>query len=762
MKNSGKRRYGLQAGTWLMLGLLSCSRPAPAPKTPFFDFATSFPQAQQRVATRGIDFGTEAARPLLVAGWSADVQGPDASIVWGHGAFSSLRFFQLAAGELRLRFRCRPYNEPGAPAQRVAFWVNGEKLGELELPAGGFASHELAIPAGAVREGDNLLELRYGRFTRPPAGPDGARDPRYLAVAWDWLALTPAARTASADAEVVAHSVGSKVYLPYGVRLDYFLPLGPLSRLHWREITGTLGAPPAGTALRVQLETAGASAQIQSFRVEPGAGRELDLTGFDGEMVRVSFSVDHGAGTPPGDVGLVLDEPLLVGPPPVGPSPEVAAERPVAGWRPPNIVLYLVDTLRADHLGVYGYERPVSPQLDAFAAGAVVFDNAYAQSGWTKTSVTSILTGLSPLSHRVLLRADGLPPELPTLQAMLHGAGYQTLGVTTNPTITVELGFARGFDHFVPLYREQLADGQAARAERVNEEFFGWLDGRAGGAPFFAYLHTMDPHDPYTPPEPYRSRFASNLKTPLDTPRHETMMATLARHPDLEEADLVSDLIGLYDGEIAANDEQFGRLLRELDRRGLAADTLIVFVSDHGEEFRDHGYWGHGHSLYREILHVPLVIRLPGSKAGGRRVARAVQHVDLLPTLLAVAEVAPPPDIAGQSLLAELQGLTGPGEERPVLSYLRLDAFDMISLIRAGRHLLSRQPQKPDSAFELYDLRHDPAESRQLGSAEPLWAGHLLGLLKAESLRLHRELVVPQPPIDKETEARLQALGYVR
>ena len=183
--------------------------------------------------------------------------------------------------------------------------------------------------------------------------------------------------------------------------------------------------------------------------------------------------------------------------------------------RPPNIVVYLVDTLRADHLGAYGYERPTSPFLDAMSTEGVIFDHPMAQSGWTRTSVASILTGLGPRSHSVLERDDSLSAEAVTMQKLLGHNGYQTYAVITNINVTSRFGFDVGFDavEVLPL-RVPLGANQGVQdaelSDRVNDHFFAWLARRQTDRPFFAYLHTMDPHHPYTPPEPYRSRFVAD------------------------------------------------------------------------------------------------------------------------------------------------------------------------------------------------------------------------------------------------------------
>jgi arylsulfatase A-like enzyme len=436
------------------------------------------------------------------------------------------------------------------------------------------------------------------------------------------------------------------------------------------------------------------------------------------------------------------------------PAEKETAVRPPARPLRPNILLYVIDTLRADHLGIYGYPKPVSPHLDALAAESVVFDRAYAQSGWTRTSVASILTGLTPFAHRVLGREDALPASLPVLAGLLQASGYQTAGFVANVNLAPELGFGRGFDRYVPVY----AQHDPPRAGWLNSELLSWLRSRQSGAPFFAYLHSMEPHDPYDPPEPFRRRFAPHLSTSLRSPAAAGIAAALAAHPGLTPEEIRADFTALYDGEIAANDDEIGRLLQALRAAGLYDDTLIVVVSDHGEELLDHGLWGHGHSLYSEILHVPLILKLPGGRRAGERRGDDASHVDLLPTLLAAAGVRLPAGAEGRDLLASSAGAAGAA---PVLSFLQLDGAGMASVIEQGRQLIQWKPDHPAGRLEMYDLRTDPHERRDLMGRDLLWAGFMSSRLRALRRTHERSSAAPRVPLDGELGQRLRALGYV-
>jgi len=271
--------------------------------------------------------------------------------------------------------------------------------------------------------------------------------------------------------------------------------------------------------------------------------------------------------------------------------------------RRPNIVLYVVDTVRADRLGVYGYEKPTSPRLDAFAAGAVLFENAYAQSSWTRPAVASLFTGLLPPAHRTVGRRSVLPEDALTLAEILAANGYEGMGLVRNPNVSRTFGFAQGFARFRSEDRE--------RDETMLDRVRPWLDGRQNAeGPFFLFLHAIDPHGPYDPAPEFEEMFEAG-----GAPEHYRTVRYLLRlnRGEVEpEPGTAEALSRLYDAEVAQNDRAFGELLDELGARGMDEDTAVIYVSDHGEEFQEHGRWEHGLSLYEEVLRIPLVMRLPG------------------------------------------------------------------------------------------------------------------------------------------------------
>jgi arylsulfatase A-like enzyme len=732
-----------------------------------FDLTQQLAQAASEPETRFLDVGTREARPYLLAGWSIDELWHDkTSFAWAMGDAATLRFTRFTPGPFTLYFRCRPMDFDGGAAQEVTILVNGAQVGVTRLEAGEFKTYQMAVPAAAVRPGENRMELRFARFRVPPPTPAGIPELRRLAVAWDWIgfgvksapakASLPTSELGGLAAGASASAQAGTLSLPFLDRLDFFLAVQAGSTLRWQAIRpwGAAGAG-AGAALEIRIDMDGAPLHAQ--RVEqgsfaapaslavlappavgtvgaPGVGNMADVAAGAADekpvLVRISFLAWPGRGADPEAAGLTLEAPRVLPPgcseADGAPQARAGRSRRSAAADGPNVVLYMIDTLRADHLGAYGYPRPISPAIDAFAAGATVFSHAFAQSGWTKSSVASMLTGLHPLSHGVVERMDVLPETVRTLPEMLSEAGYETFGITTNPATAGDAGFARGFDRYVQLFGGEAAVPFVAQpSEKVDEALFRWLGSRDGSRPFFAYVHTMDVHEPYLPPAAWRQRFAARAEPALCRPGPRDVAAALAARPGLSRDGLRDNFAALYDAQIAHTDSQFGLLLKRLRELGLYDKTVIVLVSDHGEEFLDHGLFAHGHSLYQEILHVPMIVRWPDGKYAGRRVESAAQHVDLLPTILAAAGVQVPAAYPGMDLrlLAQL----GTPVEREVSSDLSLAGTRISSLVAGGMHLLVRD--RPNAGTELYDLRRDPAEQRNLADPASVRFGYLMSRL---------------------------------
>ena len=373
----------------------------------------------------------------------------------------------------------------------------------------------------------------------------------------------------------------------------------------------------------------------------------------------------------------------------------------------PDILLISIDTLRPDHLGLYGYERDTSPFLDAMANEGTVFEQAWSAAPWTLPSHATMLSGRRPQNHGAIDEALPIADDVPLLPEALGALGYRRAGFVTTPFVGARYGFDRGFDHFEELMPGEFTLGNVVDADSVAERVLGWAEELPAGVPAFGFVHLYDPHYPCNPPEPFDSRF-NRVARPEEL-EYENYFHYV-QNP-LSEARLEQE-IGQYDEEIAFVDH----VLENLCKTWAASrpNTIFVVVSDHGEEFGERGSWGHGHTLTPEQLHVPWIVW--GEGIGRRRIETRVGLEDLPSTLAALAGTVfgPFDGIDRSPALRTPKGDPGdPGarlastSRRNTLKIRLHEApLDMIADLR-GRQV------------RLYDLDRDPRATRDLGQDSP-------------------------------------------
>ncbi len=404
----------------------------------------------------------------------------------------------------------------------------------------------------------------------------------------------------------------------------------------------------------------------------------------------------------------------------------------------PLVIVYLVDTLRADHLPLYGYSRDTAPELSRFARDAVVFDQAIASSSWTKPSVASLFTSLPPRDHGCVQFYTPLDPGLVTLAERMRDHGYATGAVVANPLVLAKnMHFDQGFSYFA-------APAAPQRAGQAVDAALAFLDARKG-MPTFLYVHTMDPHTPYQPPPPFDRKFG---------PRPQPGRAA-AEPSDYRVPRDLARIVGQYDGAVAYGDQEFGRLLQGLRERGLYDRALVVFLSDHGEEFLDHGGWVHGHTLFDELVRVPLVVKYPGRREAGRRVGGQVQLLDVLPTILKSQGLPLAGGVAGRDL-AESFDEKAP-ERVAVLEtkYREYVAYGARS--GTAKYVRQLHPERQELAF---DLGRDPRERR---SREPESSARALALRRAAEASVSPAAYRHRVRVSGGTsyELRLRTTGWI-
>ncbi len=403
------------------------------------------------------------------------------------------------------------------------------------------------------------------------------------------------------------------------------------------------------------------------------------------------------------------------------PSPPGGPETAAEAARPP-IVLICVDTLRSDRLPAYGYDGVETPAIDRLAAEGVLFERAYSHVNVTLPSHVSVFTGLLPPEHGVRDNAGyRLDEEIPTLAAELGRAGYATGGFVSSYVLRAGTGVARGFD----VYDDGVAfetGRQLGRLQRPGTETLAaaadWL-GSVADSPFFLFLHLYEPHAPYEPPAPFADRYDN-----------------------------------VYDGEVAAADAVVADLIGRLEDLGVYDDAVVILLSDHGEGLMDHGEMDHLIFVYREVIQVPLIVKLPGAVRGGERVAVGAQLLDVAPTVYSIAGLPSPDGLAGLDLLGLAPGPSD-GRHRRIVSesvYPRIHFgwSDLASIVEGDLHFI----ESPDP--ELYRLTGDPGERTNVIQEEREAARRLRAALQ----EVDRTLTSPAED-DPETRRRLASLGYL-
>lgn len=471
------------------------------------------------------------------------------------------------------------------------------------------------------------------------------------------------------------------------------------------------------------------------------------------------------------------------------------------GGTPPNVIFILIDTLRADRLGAYGHKGRLTPTLDSIAAEGVLLENCEAQAPWTLASVGSLFSACYPSVHKATdyfsaeaerrgerPKVSKFNDEFDTLAEALRALGYQTAGVSANPFVIKEFGYAQGFDYFNNAFGDNGVTGL-----QVNQRAIEWLDQRQSRQPLFLYLHYMDAHGPYDAP----GEFADELLAEFERKPNKRLLTETeykAINEYLKETIPGSNpekfrpmrkyweyWVAAYEAGVREADYHVGRMIAELKKRGLWDNAYVIITADHGEAFCEHGYWEHGPGLYESELHVPMLLRWPGVLPRGERIGDVVELFDIMPTILEQFRRPLGDTVQGQSFLELLQGKK---RNRPGTAFAeavkderrRQWAFrrDNYKLIRT--HVLPDPndedgPKDVQKGYELYDCVSDRDEQRNLNdarfrTAELAKLAHELTLLLDQQIvaneRQKPGLVVEHVVLSESQEQGLKGHGYIQ
>ena len=694
-----------------------------------------------------VDFGTPARMHYTMGRWH---NGFLSDVTAGERDFTRMgtdarAWFHLdERGPLTLRLRGRPIG-----SDAVVVYVNGQRAGQIDFEGSGVQEHDVAVARELVRAGENALMLRAAEtrtvqgeeiaaevdsiWVMPGTPPEGElHPPRYTELVRE---LTVDGQARRAVVVRAPSTVRWYVEVPEGGKLSFSI--------------GAAGDAPTGQARVTVTPEGGEAAEVHDAALTGRWSDQLvDLSRFAGEIVRVEFAVEGAAS----EVG-------IAGPAVVVPLPEQA----LADAEARSVVVLLIDTLRASKLKAYNpRSRVQTPTLDAFAGEAAVFDHAQSPENWTKPSVASVLTSLTPMTHNTKEQSSSLPQSALTLPEVLKENGFTTGSFIANGYVSDRFGFDQGWDHYTNYIREE----RNTEAGNVFREALAWIEEHRSER-FFAYIQTIDPHVPYDPPgeilQLYDDREYGGPISPRRT-GHQLEDAKAGR-VTFSERDR-QRLEALHDGEITYHDREMARFVERLRELGLYDQILFVVTSDHGEEFAEHGSYGHGHSIFQELLHVPLMFRWEGV-IEPRRVGPTVSTLDIAPTVLEAVGVDIPEPFEGHSLLATARGHARPG---PSIAFRdKLD--DRRVAVSAGYKLVVRG----NLTWAMFNLREDPGEQNQIdsGSRHPIALRYLRGLhgqflgasdrgewLHAGTSSESRVLPQAESQIDAEMCRQLVALGY--
>lgn len=695
-----------------------------------------------------VDFGTPAQSKYTVGDWRSGWvgKGVDGDTTYAHVGMRGRVYFEAdRPAPLVARIRLRAHG-----TQALTPYLNNKQLSSIHLGKGdGFVDYDIDLPEEHVQAGENYLLVTFGG-TVPIDGQD-------VSVAVDSIWIRKQSESPKTARAPAYDSLVANVRL--GDEERQAIALSRKSTLRYHVLVPANGSLGFGVGVEGEGDapfsiavTADGQPTTQVFTgMASGAwtDHKVDLSGFAGETVRVDLSAE-GQGTG----RLAWNSPRILVP--AVPKRQLEPAK--------NVVVVVIDTLRADKLRPFNPQTRVkTPAIDQFASDGAVFELAQAPENWTKPSVASILTGLHPQTHQQKTGDAALPSSAELLSEHLQGEGFATGGFIANGYVSDRFGFDQGWDDYTNYIREE----KSTEAKDVFDDAGNWIEAHKDGR-FFAYIQTIDPHVPYDPPGKYLQMYDPSEYAGQIRPRMTGDLLEKAKRNPPQVVFDASDkrrLEALHDGEITKHDHFFGAFLERLSALGLANDTLIVVTSDHGEEFDDHGSWGHGHSVYQELLHVPLMFRLPNRVPAGTKVGEAVSTLDISATVTDLLDVPAMAHNEGHALVGLM---LGEAPSQPAVAFS--DFQDDRRVITTGRWKLILRGNLTSTMF---DLVADPMEKNQLDpSAFPIGRrysrmllGQFLGAsdrgdwLSAEQkggTQLERE----NAEMDDTIRDQLRALGY--
>ncbi len=758
---SFKRQY-----LFIALAVCLCAVPSCKNRTEenlqTIDLLKDLQTAEFIVDTRIVDVGKPVFREYLMDGWSSDRKEPGGTTSAVVDSRTATAFFYCHKPVDRiLTVRCR--TEPGsAESQSFNVSINGKKIRGRTV-SNNYREFNVPVPANHFVPGRNEIQFILNVL-------DGKN--RTPGISFDYFAFLQKDRTGKREQVSLATARAREIFSTTIEESDsnnvVSAPLKSAMYFYF-EI-------PTGASLNLKFgfskqESRGMSARFVA-EIEPEDSSKVTLiqetvsTGlFSSGSETISLPLDRFAGK---IVRLTLGtEPVSGKDSPQSvywasakishPGSPVQAAPVTQSQKKPNIIIYLIDALRADRLEPYNYPKPTSPHIKEFASESVVFENAYAQTAWTRASVATIMTGLYPSSHLTESRLDTLPDFLPTIASELKTHGYATHAFATNGNVSNAFGFHRQFDS----YRQFGERPNSKEIHVQSNELFGHVKTfleQGIPQPAFLYVHATDPHEPYTP-----APFALNIPegcNPDDIRMYRPHIGKYGKKA-FDDNDLAC-IQALYDSEVLKADYYFGQFIDLLKHKGLYDNSVVILTADHGEEFLEHGFFKHGQTLHEAEIRIPLIVHFPGRQHAKKRIKGYARHMDILPTILDIVSRKVPPGVQGTTLMPRLNGDFFPG---PVFGELTLDTHEGKYLI-LDRFKLLEQKRFSGVTRRLFDIVADPLEKTELSNRYSVRFGYMKRLLNEwTDSQQKRKALLKKPHgavLDKDTEEALKALGYLQ
>jgi choline-sulfatase len=698
-----------------------------------------------------VEFGGPSRHKYTYGDWRSGFgkDGASGADAFTHGAESSRVYFNVDKAEaLTLRLRMKPLG-----TTVVTAYFNGEALPATRFGGNEFRDYDVAVPVERVLAGENRLMLRFGGKTvlNGETVSAAVASIRVMRGAPDVGTTFSAPRYADVRTETQVGGVQRRALTVRSpTTLTFYVKVPTGGKLGFG--VGVAGDKPKSARARITVTAE--DGKPQKIFDEPLSAsfrdQVLPLDAFAGKIVRLDLSAE-------GELGMgrvAWSTPALL-------LPHMKLEKPEKQAK--NVIVVLIDTLRARSLKAFNPDTRVkTPVLDKIALEGTVLEATQAPENWTKPSTASLLTGLYPATHGAKTDAAAVPKGATLLSEALKEAGFTTGSFIANGYVSDKFGFNQGWDKYTNYIREK----KSTEAENVFKEAGDWIE-KHKDERFFTYVHTIDPHVPYDPPDEFLSLYKKGEYAGQVAPRKTPdQLAEAKKNPPkitFSPADK-QYLKDLYDGEVSYHDHYLGLFIERLQKLGLYDDTVFVVTADHGEEFDEHGSWGHGHSVYQELLWIPYIVRFPGVVPAAKRISEATSSMTIFPTVLEAAGVPLPSVLEEKSVLSWLRG--GPPPAVPVAFS---DFLDDRRVIRAGRWKLILRGTNET----MFDLGSDPTEQKELERGKSpiaaryttLLLGQFLGArdrrnwLRAnqgQGVKLEKE----NAAIDETLREQLKAIGY--